>query len=114
MAARGRTYNIFMLDDAAPHHSYLKFAIAFATIAAAALAFVAWRHGSSGEPHLTETPAPLTDEDKLDIMKQLSASIATSVANAEKEDALTQLRASTKHDTDKDAKTEIMQSLHAN
>jgi hypothetical protein len=103
-----------MPDDTVPSYAYLKMAIGFAAIAFAVLAFVVWwQHPNDGKLDVSKVSSPATDEQKLRVMQQLSASAATSVPNVVKEKALTQLRASSELEAPKAAKAKVMQSLQA-
>jgi hypothetical protein len=103
-----------MPNDIVPRYAYLKVAIGFAASAFAVMALVVWWQHPNDSDDVSEVSSPATDEQKLEVMQQLSASAATSVPNVVKEKALTQLRASNELEAPKAAKAQIMQSLHAN
>ena len=102
-----------MPNEAILHHPYVRVAIGAAiAVIIAALAYIAWQSGRCDVEVTEQTPAPLSDEEKLQVMRQLSASATTSLTPAQKRETMIQLGAS--GEATEDAKTQVMQSLHTN
>ena len=108
-----------MPNEAIPRHPYARVAIGAAiAVIIAALAYIAWQSGRDDVDVTEQPPAPLSDEDKLQVMQQLSASVATSVTSAEQQKTLDQLRtvdeSAAKSQPSEQAKMQVLQSLHTN
>ena len=93
---------------------YLWFAITFAAVAialaGASIAYVRWRGTPIPSPTAQES-VPRTDEEKLQLLRELSASVATSASAAAQEAVLEQLPASSPSDPSAEAKLDVLRSL---